>query len=147
MYRFAPALLVRFLGALLVGGALLVLLAAGVVALLDAPPSVLTVVVVVVLLVVALAAVVAARARRLVTLDETGYRVALLRGAGVRQARWRDVEEAVSARVRGHDCVVIRLRDGRTTTIPVLVLDVAPETFLAELTRHLDRGHGYRRLR
>ena len=40
-----------------------------------------------------------ARVRR--RLDEDGYRVRLVRGAGVRAARWRDVEDAVAASPRG----------------------------------------------
>ncbi len=32
-----------------------------------------------------------------VHLDESGYRVALVRGAGVKEARWSDVEDAVTA--------------------------------------------------
>ena len=82
----------------------------------------------------------------MLSLDETGYRVRRLRGAGVRAARWREVEDAVRASIAGHDCVVLRLKDGRTTTIPVDVLETTPDALLEELTGRLDRGRGHRRL-
>jgi hypothetical protein len=43
-------------------------------------------------------------------------------------------------------CVVLRLRDGGTTTVPVGVLAVDREQFVRELQEHLQRGHGLRRL-
>ena len=70
----------------------------------------------------------------LVHFDETGYQVRFVRGAGVKQARWREVEDAVAATVSGHNCVVLRLRDGRTTTIPVGVLAADAATFMDDLT-------------
>ena len=91
--------------------------------------------------------VVLTRLTPLVRLDEAGYRVRLLRGTGVRAARWRDVEDVVTATVHGHHCIVLRLRDGRTTTVPVAVLDAAREDFVQDLRQHLDAGHGYRRIR
>ena len=42
--------------------------------------------------------------------------------------------------------VEIRLRDGRTTTIPVQVLAADREEFVRDLQQHLQRGHGMRRL-
>ena len=104
-------------------------------------------VVVLVVLAVVASGLVLTRLTPLVHLDEAGYRVRLLRGAGVRAARWRDVEDVVTATVQGHDCVVLRLRDGRTTTVPVAVLDAPREVFVQDLRTHLDAGHGYRRIR
>jgi hypothetical protein len=77
---------------------------------------------------------------------DEGYRVRLVRGAGVTEARWSSVEDAV-ATVR-HDvaCVELRLRDGRTTTIPVGVLAVDRDQFVRELQGRLQRGHGLRPL-
>ncbi len=146
-YRFSTALLVRSMGALL---ALLgvVLLGAGVlVRALDLPVAVLTVTVVVAVAAVVVGGFLLTRMTSLVRFDTEGYQVRLLRGAGVKQARWREVEDVVTATVSGHDCVVLRLRDGRSTTIPVKVLDVSPTTFVEDLTSRLDKGHGYRRLR
>jgi hypothetical protein len=80
-------------------------------------------------------------------LDDEGYRVRLVRGAGVTRSRWRDVEDVVTAPLAGHECVVVRLRDGRTTTVPLSVIDRDRAALLADLQQHLDRAHGYRRLR
>jgi hypothetical protein len=145
-YRFSRALLVRSVGALLVLLGLLVVLLAVLVSLLDLPGTVLTAGVVVAVVLVVVAALAASRLTTVLTFDETGYRVHLLRGAGTRAARWREVEDAVTMTIAGHDCVVLRLKDGRTTTIPVDVLETSPEALLEELSRRLDRGHGYRRL-
>lgn len=146
-YRFATPLLVRSLGALLVLLGLVVLLVAVAVAVLDLPATVLTVAVVAAVVVVVAAGLLVTRLRTLVHLDDTGYQVRWLRGAGVRQARWRDVEDVVTASLSGHECVVLRLRDGRTTTIPVAVLDAPPATLVQDLSARLDQGRGYRRLR
>jgi hypothetical protein len=145
-YRFAPPLIVRFLGLVLVGLGLLTLVAVTAAALLEVP-AVATVVVVLVVVAVVATGLALTRLTPLVRLDEAGYRIRLLRGAGVRAARWRDVEDVVTAIVHGHDCVVLRLRDGRTTTVPVAVLDAPREVFVQDLRAHLDAGHGYRRIR
>ncbi len=145
-YRFAPPLVVRLLGLVLVALGLLTVLAVTLAVLLDVPALITGVVLVVVLAVVATGFILT-RLTPLVHLDEAGYRVRLLRGAGVRAARWRDVEDVVTATVHGHDCVVLRLRDGRTTTVPVAVLDAPREVFVQDLRTHLDAGHGYRPIR
>jgi hypothetical protein len=145
-YRFSQPLLVRFLGALLVLVGVVVLGTATLVAVLDLPRLVLTVTVVACVAVVLVAAVLLGRLRILVHLDEVGYRVRWLRAAGVKRATWREVEDVVTMTVAGHNCIVLRLRDGRTTTVPVQLLDADPEAFVGDLGRHLDKGHGYRRL-
>ncbi len=126
-------------------GVLVVVLAV-LVAVLDLPGTVLTVGVVVAVVLVVAGALAASRLTTVLSFDHTGYRVRLLRGAGVRAARWREVEDAVAMTIAGHDCVVLRLKDGRTTTIPVDVLETSPQALLEELSGRLDRGHGYRRL-
>jgi hypothetical protein len=146
-YRFSTPLLLRSLGALLVLMGVLLLVVGLLVSLLDLPGVVLTVAVVVAVLVVIVGGSLVTRVTPLVHFDEAGYRVRWLRGAGVKQARWREVEDAVTATVSGHDCVLLRLRDGRTTTIPVRVLDATPEAFIKDLRARLDTGHGYRPLR
>ncbi len=79
-------------------------------------------------------------------LDEHGYRVRGLRSAQARSARWTDVLDLQATTVGGHRCVVLRLRDGRTTTLPVDALEGTSTTLVDALSAHLDRGHGYRRL-
>jgi hypothetical protein len=147
-YRFAGPFIVRLTGFGLGAVGALVLLLAGVVLVASLPSGVLTVGLLVALaawLLVVVAAVVLRR-RVVVRLDDAGYRVRLVRGAGVREARWKDVEDATAPTVAGSRCVVVRLRDGRTTTIPVDVLKGSADAFVQDLRAHLDRGHGYRPL-
>jgi len=146
-YRLAPALHLQTLGSVLAGAGILVLVVGLAVVLFDLPSVVLTVTVVLAVGAVAGTGLLGLRRPSVVTIDERGYRVRLLRKAGVKQAAWRDVEDVVATTLSGHDCVVLRLRDGRSTTIPVRVLDAAPDAFARDLSAHLDRGHGYRRLR
>jgi hypothetical protein len=146
VYRLAPAFVARLLGLALVGLAVLLFVGTTVVAIAGLPPDVLVVVVL-----VALAAAIGFgwwlrnRAWVLRCTDD-GYRVRLVRGAGVTEARWSAVEDAVTAYRRDVACLELRLRDGRTTTIPVGVLDVDKERFVREVQARLQRGHGLRPL-
>jgi hypothetical protein len=81
-----------------------------------------------------------------VRLDADGYRVRLLRSAQARTARWSDVLDVRAGTVDGVRCTMVRLRDGRRTTLPVDVLAGDPAELTAAITAHLDRTHGYRRL-
>ena len=145
-YRVSQALTARLLGILLatLGATVLVLIA--LVVLASMPPAVLRVGALVAVAGAVVGGLVLYRRPVVVRLGADGYRVRLVRGAGVRQARWKDVEDLVATTVAGERCVVLRLRDGGTTTIPVALLHGPTETFVADLRRHLDRGHGYRRL-
>jgi hypothetical protein len=147
-YRFAPPFIVRMTGVALAAVGVLVLVLAGLVAALSLPEAVLSagLLVAVVLCLVVLAGLAALRRRDVVRFDETGYRVRYVRGAGVRQAPWKDVEDVTAPTVEGQRCVVLRLRDGRTTTMPVDVLAGSADAFVRDLQQHLNRGHGYRRL-
>lgn len=147
-YRFAGPFIVRLVGLALAGVGVLVLLL-----------TVLAVVVVRgevggagvlvglgVVLLTGLGALAAVRRAVVVRLDERGYQVRLVRGAGVHRAGWKEVEDVAATTVAGERCVVLRLRDGRTTTIPVDVLAGSSEDFVRDLQQHLNRGHGYRPL-
>ena len=143
-YRLAAPLLVRLMGAGLALAGLVVVAVALVGASLAWPAAVLTAVVVVAgvgLLVLALALT---RLAPVVRLGEIGYRVRWVRGAGVKQGRWKDVEDVVATTVADARVVVLRRRDGRTTTIPVEILAGSGDDFVRDLQRHLNRGHGYR---
>jgi hypothetical protein len=145
-YRLAPAFVARLLGLMLVALALLLFAGTAVVALLGLAPDLL--------LGLVLAGVVAAvgcgwwlRSRAwVVRCTDDGYRVRLVRGAGVAEARWFEVEDAVTTHRRQVACLELRLRDGRTTTIPVGVLAVDKEQFVRDLQSRLQRGHGLRPL-
>jgi hypothetical protein len=145
-YGLAPAFRARLWGtALLVVGALLLLVAA-VVAVADLPRAVVTVPIVGAVAGLLVLGVLLLRRWYVVRLDDTGYRVRFVRGVGRTQARWIDVEDLTTAFVSRSTCVVLRLRDGSTSTVPVNVIEGDREEFVDELKRRLDAGHGFRRL-
>lgn len=145
-YRLSPALGARLVGLLLVALAVLLFTTTALVALADLPPDLLVL--------LAVAGVVAVfglgyyltRRAYVVRFDVEGYRVRMIRGAGVTAAAWKDVADAATASPRGIPCVVLNLRDGRTTTIPVAALAVDREQFVRDLQQHLQDGQGLRPL-
>lgn len=145
-YRFSRVLITRLVGSALVLFALVVFGATAIVAVTGVPPDLL-----VVLLVVGGIVVGGFSSRLRTTLwavrfDQAGYRVRMIRGAGVKQATWSEVEGVVTATPREIPCVVVRLTDGRTTTIPMPALEVDREVFVRDLQAHLDRGRGLKPL-
>jgi len=146
-FALAPALRARLLGTGLVAIGAAVLIGMLVTWLADLPTVFVSgLVVLAVVGVVTLALLVGVR-RWVLRLDEHGYRVRGLRSAQAKSARWTDVLDLQATTVDGHRCVVLRLRDGRTTTLPVDVIEGGPTSLAQTLAEHLDRGHGYRRLR
>ncbi len=141
-YRFAGPVVVRLMSAGLVLVGLVEAVLAVLVATVGLPA--LTLLAGPLLLVALLGLVVALRRRPVALLDEDGYQVRWVRGAGVKQSGWKDVEDVTAVSVAGERCVLLRLRDGRTTTIPVGVLAGSEQTFVRDLQQHLQRGHGYR---
>lgn len=146
-YRLSQRIGARLMGFALAGLGLVVFIATLAVALLGLPATALTVTLVGVVVVLLAVGFLLTRKPWIVRLDQQGYQVRFVRGAGVQQARWKDVEDAVATTVAGERCVVLRLRDGRTTTVPVRLLATDPDQFVTDLQTHLNRGHGYRRLR
>lgn len=143
-YPLAPTFVARFVGMGLVLVAVLMFAGTALVAALDLPPDLL-----VVLLVLSVTAVGTLawwlRSRAWVLrCDRHGYAVRLVRGAGATQARWTEVEDAVTTTRHDVPCVVLRLRDGRTTTIPVGVLAVDKDEFVRELQDRLQVARGLR---
>ncbi|MCD6640057.1 MAG: hypothetical protein LT071_09115 [Nocardioides sp.] len=145
-YRLAPAVAARLLGGVLIGIAVMVFVATGLVIVLDLHSVVLVIPLVIGLLAFVAAAVLHQRRGWVVRLSEEGYKVQWVRGVGTDAARWTDVEDAVTDTVAGAPVVVLRLRDGRTTTIPVQMLAVDREQFVRDIQAHLQRGHGIRKL-
>jgi len=144
-YRLAPALGARLVGLLVVCLAVLVFVATGVIAALNLHTLVLVPVALLVLAAVfATGALV--RGATVVHFDDAGYRVRLIRGAGVKQAAWTEVVEAVATTQRGVRCVVLKLAQDRTTTIPIDAVAGDREAFLRDLRGHLQQGHGLRGL-
>jgi hypothetical protein len=145
-YRFSGPFVVRLLGLALVAVGVAVVVLVALVAALDLPAVVLSAGFVVAALAVVGLGAAASRGTPVVRFDEAGYRIRFVRGAGVRQARWTEVEDVVAATVEGTRCVVLQLRDGRSSTIPVSALASSSEAFVTDLRQHLNRGHGYRPL-
>jgi hypothetical protein len=143
-YRLAPSTTTRLVGLAVVGVALLIFASTALVAIVGLPPALLGVV-----LVAGLAGVFTLgwylRSHAWVLrFTADGYRVRMVRGAGVTEARWAAVEDAVTTTRHGVACVVLRLRDGGSTTIPVGVLAVDQELFVRELQARLQQGSGLR---
>ena len=146
-YRFSPSLLVRAMGGYLALLGVSLFALAALVGVFSLPIIVLSVGVVLAVVSIFVLGFLLTRKAWVVRLAEAGYQVRFVRGAGVKQARWKDVEDVVATTVAGERCVLIRLRDGRTTTIPVRALATGADEFTRDLGRHLNTGHGYRRIR
>jgi hypothetical protein len=145
-YPLARGVRVRLLGAAVGALGLVVLLVTVVLAALRPPTAALGAVAVALVAMAVAVGVLLGRRWYVVRLDDTGYRVRLVRGVGRPQARWTEVEDLTTAVAAGTECVVLRLRDGQTSTIPVNLIDGDREAFVDELQRRLDAAHGYRRL-
>jgi hypothetical protein len=145
-YSLSRAVRARLLGAILtvMGGAVLVVTLVSVA--VRPPAGAVVGLVAVLVLAMGTAAVLLGRRWYVLRLDDTGYRVRLVRGVGRARARWTDVEDLTTAVVGGTECVLLRLRDGGTSTVPVNVIEGDREELVEELRRRLDAGHGYRRL-
>lgn len=145
--RIAPAVAARVVGAALVALALLVLVLVGVSAATSLPTSVVVLVGALGVFVLGAAGLYLVNGAYVLRLTEQGYRVRFVRGAGVTRARWTDVEDAVTSYVADTPCVVLRLKDGGSTTVPVSVLAIDRERLVGLLQEALERGRGLKRLR
>lgn len=144
VHRLAPAVAARLLGAVLCAVAVLILVSTLLIAVLDLHTAFLMVPVL-----VTIASLVACwwfwrEKGWVVKFTDEGYRVQWVRGVGAASARWKDVEDAVTTTLLDAPVVVLRLRDGRTTTIPVEMLAMDREAFARDLRDHLQRGQGLR---
>ncbi|MGL5826607.1 MAG: hypothetical protein ACRCYU_17620 [Nocardioides sp.] len=144
IYRLAPAISARLVGAGVVALALAVFVVTGLVLVFGLPTGLLWTVALVGVGVTAGWAWYVVRVA-VVELDDAGYRVRFLR-PGVAQGRWADVEDVVSATLSGTVCLVLRRRDGGSTAIPVGALAGDRDGFAEEVRRCLSRGQGLRPL-
>jgi hypothetical protein len=145
-YRVAPPVAARLMGVLLIVISVLVFMTTGLVAFLDLHTALLLIPAVTGIGALIAAVVVLSSRGWVVRFTDEGYRVQWVRGVGVAAARWKDVEDAVTTTSAGSPVVVLRLRSGETTTIPVEMLAGDREEFVRDLQRHLQRGHGLRPL-
>ena len=136
-YRFSGPFVVRLLGLCLVLSGVLVVLLTVLVALTPMPGLVLLLGALAALAATLLVGLVVRRGW-VVRLEPAGYRVRFIRGAGVHQATWSEVEDVATSFVAGEKCVLLRLRDGRSTTVPVGVLAGSPDGFVDDLRGHLE---------
>lgn len=134
------------MGLLLLAISVLVFVATGLVAFLDLHTAVLLAPAGFGLIALVAAAVLLNTRGWVVRLTDEGYRVQWVRGVGVPTGRWKDVEDAVTTTTAGSPVVVLRLRSGSSTTIPVEMLAGDREEFVRDLVRHLRDGQGLRPL-
>lgn len=143
----APALRARLLGSGLLATGLAVVVLLVLSGLVGLPAAVVTGVVALATVGVLALLLLLGPRHWVLRLDADGYRVRGLRSARARSARWTDVLDLRTTTVEGTRRLVVRLRDGRTTTLPVDVVEGDPEELTALFSACLDRSHGYRRLR
>ncbi len=146
-FALAPALRARLLGTGLVAIGTVVVLGVLLAWLADLPTALVSGVVALALVGVVVLGLLLGIRHWVLRLDEHGYRVRVLRTAEARSARWTDVLDLNATTLAGQRCVVLRLRDGRTTALPVAVIEGGSTRLVKAISEHLDRGHGYRRLR
>lgn len=145
-YRLAPAVVARILGLALVVLAVIAFAATVVVALAHGSIDIVLGIVLGGALLTVLGAWWLRTTAWVVRCGQDGYAVRLVRGAGARHADWREVSDAVTTTTRGIACLVLRLADGRTTSIPVGLLAVDREEFVRQMQRHLGEGQKVRPL-
>ncbi|UUW91412.1 hypothetical protein [Pimelobacter simplex] len=139
-YRLAPPVMARFVGAYLILLAVLLLVVTGLVATLDLNADLLVAVLGLGLLGLIALGWWLRSGLVVVRLTDAGYRVRAIRAAGATEARWSEVEDAVAASPSGIECVVLRLRDGRSTTIPVQLVAADKDEFARVVRTHLERA-------
>ncbi len=136
-YPLAPATRGRLFGVSLIVLGLLILVFGGLATLRVFPNEVLAGLLA--LAIIALVALVAALGPKhwIVRLDDTGYSVRFIRTAGVKASRWVEVNELEATTVAGARCVVLHLKDGKTTTIPVDLIAGGGQSFAEAIAKHL----------
>ncbi|MGC4113003.1 MAG: hypothetical protein QM747_21815 [Nocardioides sp.] len=139
-YRLAPGLAVRQLGLGLVALAVvvLVLTVAGAVVGFGWVPA--GVVAVAGIVLVAVRGWYVARAWA-VRLGPEGYAVRMLGGIGANAAAWSAVDEVLASSPGGRPCLVLRLHDGRATTLPMAAVAADPDRLARDVRRRVRDAH------
>jgi len=76
-----------------------------------------------------------------VRLTTDGYAVRLLGGVGATSATWSAVDEVIAAGPAGRPFVVLRLRDGRTTRLPMSALVADADAFALDVQSRVRDAH------
>ncbi len=121
-YGVSPALTARLLGVALGVVGLVVLVATAIVIATSAAALIVALTAMAGVLLMSIAAWWLTRRAVVIRLDDQGYRIRYVRGAGEVSSRWADVVDAALTPVAQTSCLVIRLRNGRTTTLPLEVI-------------------------
>jgi hypothetical protein len=140
-YRLAPALGVRLVGRSLVTLALIVVVATVVGLVVGAGWALAGIVALVGVVLVGAWAWWLVRRAVAVRLSPGGYAVRLLRGVGVTEARWSEVDEVAAASADGAPYLVLRLRAGGATTLPMGALAGDPDAFARDVRRRVRDAH------
>ena len=140
-YRLAPALGVRLVGRSLVTLAVVVVLATLAGVLTGVGWRLAGVVAAVGTALVAGWAWYLLRRAWAVRLSAREYDVRLLTGVGTATATWSQVEEVVAATLGGSPCLVLRLRDGRMTRLPMTAIAGDADAFAHDVRRRVRDAH------
>ena len=143
-YGLAPQLRARLMGAFLAAIGVTLLVMTVVVLAFSLPGDVLSGLVILVVIGIFTLGFLLGKRWYVVRLDEVGYQVRFVRGVGTATGRWAEVEDLATSYIQDEECVVLRLRDGRSTTIPVNLIEGDREEFVDELKSRL-RGSSGRR--
>lgn len=140
LYRLAPAFTARLVGAAFLLLAVTMFVVTAVVLAAGWAPDLIVLVLALELVAVFVAAAWLRSRAYVVRLDDVGYSVRLVRGAGVKDGRWSEVSEAVAAHPRDVPCLVLKRLDGTSTSIPVGMLSVDRDDFAREVGARLSRA-------
>jgi hypothetical protein len=140
-YRLAPSFRVRLMGAGLMGLGVILVVATVIVVSTGLSLDVLSVFVILTVPAVFVLGYLLNK-RTVLHTDPIGYRVRMVRGVGAEAARWADVHDLQTAEVAGSRCLVLNLRDGRSSTVPVDVVEGDPDELVRDLTALLDHAQG-----
>jgi hypothetical protein len=140
-YRLAPALGVRLVGRSLVTLAVLVLLATLLGLVVGSGWVIAGLVALVGLVAVGVWAWWLLRRATAVRLTDEGYAVHLLGGVGATRASWSDVTEVAATSPDGTPCLVLRLREGGATRLPMTALRGDPDAFARDVRRRVRTAH------
>jgi type IV secretory pathway VirB3-like protein len=136
-YRPQRALVTRLFGIGIIAMAFLVFATTVVLTVAKAPEWVLVIVVLAYIVGLVVLGTWAVRSAWIVRFDDDGYRVKMVRDAGVRAASWDEVADLAATEPNGIPCLVLTLTDGRTTTIPVEVMEGDREQFVRDVRDRL----------
>ena len=74
------------------------------------------------------------------------YQLHHLRGGGVATAQWRDVKSAQTQSTSSGPLIVLQLKDGQRSMVPLTLLGARAVEAEREIHDRLSTGHGYRPL-